>query len=583
MHLKISLFILVFVLLGPLSVAQSGPGISGDAHHYLHIEAAEASGHEIMKRFPYARQQASAAAARLELKELLKTLQEAGYLLADTLLICAGQDSTKAVLDIGRQFRWASLQPGNVDRQWLQQTAWRQKAFSNKPFRYMQAAQLMQQLIRQAENKGYPFAALKLDSIHIDSLQLRASLQLNKGPYIAFDTLELRGEAPLGIPFLSAHLGIRPGDPYRQEYVEAVAGRLRSLPYIRVLAEPSMSFQNEQATIYLELTDKRANVLDGIVGLMPDPQQAGKMMLTGQFDLLLLNPFRTGKRIELHWQRLSQQSQNLEAAYYHPYIGKSPMSLELGFKLLKEEELFVNREFLLQTEIRHGIYNILHLLLEQKDARLLSQALDARYASFRLEQVGLGFERQRLDDALFPRQGHEFTFSFSGGQKKIRSLPPGAELAEEPVPARVMQYRAALRFAYFRPWGARLVWAHSLEGAGMADKSLFMNDMYRLGGLKSLRGFAEKSFFVSQYALSRLELRYMAGGESYFFLFYDQARTQQKGRNLHGTDWPLGIGSGISLGTNAGTFNFVYALGKSENQALNFMYSQLHFGYINRF
>lgn len=553
------------------------------ARHYLHIEAAQGDEPELLRRFSYVPHQQDSDAAQQELKRLISALHEEGYLLADVLSVRTAGDSTKAVLNIGGQFRWARLEAGNVESLWLQQTSWRQKSYRNRPFRYGEVARLMQQLLRQAENSGYPFAALKLDSIQFDSLQLDAGLQLTKGPYIKFDTLVLRGDAPLSIAFLSSHLGIKPGEPYRQDYVDAVAGRLRALPYLKLLKEPSLSFQNEQATLYLELADKSANVLDGIVGLMPHPQHAGQMLLTGQLDLLLLNPFRTGKRIELHWQRLSGQSQNLEAAYYHPYLWRSPLSLGLGFKLLKEEEKFVNREFLLETDFRQGIYNTVRLLLQQKDARLLSQAEGVRYASFRLEQFGLGFSRQRLDDAVFPRAGHELSISFTGGQKKIRSLAAGADLPATPVPDRSMQYRASARFAYFRPLSERIVWAHSLEGAGVADKSLFLNDMFRLGGLGSLRGFPEKSFFVSHYALSRLELRYLAGGESFLFLFYDQALTQQSFVNLHRNDWPLGVGSGLSLGTNAGIFNFVYALGKSENQALSFVYSQVHFGYVNRF
>lgn len=587
MRLKISLFMVV-LFLGQWASGQSSlpapaePSSAGAGRHYLHIEVTE-GGAELPRQFSYAPQQQGRDAARLELKRFLHALHEEGYLLAEVLAVRAGEDSTKAVVNIGGQFGWARLGAGNVEPLWLQQTSWRQKSYRDKPFRYGEVSRLMQQLLRQAENSGYPFAAIKLDSIRFDSLQLDAELQLAKGPYIKFDTLVLRGNAPLSVSFLSSHLGIKAGEPFRQDYVDAVAGRLRALPYIKLLKDPSLTFQNEQATLYLELADKRANVLDGIVGLMPHPQHAGRMLLTGQLDLLLQNPFRTGKRIELHWQRLSEQSQNLETAYYHPYLWRSPLSLALGFRLLKEEERFVNREFLLEADLRQGIYNTVRLLLQQKDARLLSGAEGAHYASFRLEQLGLGFSRQRLDDAVFPRDGHELSFSFTGGQKKIRSLAEGADLLTAAVPEKSMQYRAMARFAYFRPLSERMVWAHVLEGAGVADKSLFLNDMFRLGGLSSLRGFPEKSFFVSHYALSRLELRYLAGGDSYLFLFYDQALTRQSFINLHQNDWPMGIGSGLSLGTNAGIFNFVYGLGKSENQALSFVYSQVHFGYVNRF
>ena len=573
MMLKTSVFCLLLVLISFSVVAQ----------HCLLVKTETEEGQKVLADFTYKSRLPDSAAARQQLQKLTRGLQENGYLLAAVKGLNVTPDTTRALLEVGEQFQLARLSAVGIDKNWLNRTSWRQKSYLDKPFRYQQVARLMKQLVEQAENSGYPFAAVKLDSVKLENTLLVAKLQMEQGPYIIFDTIVVSGSAKVSPEFLAAHLGIRHGQPYSQEKVREVEGLLRSLPYLRVRETPKVSFQNRQGTLYLDLEQKKSNVIDGVVGILPDPGEGGKLMFTGQFDLLLQNPFGTGKRVELHWQRLNPLSQNLEVGYYHPYLFKSVVSLEAGFSLLKEEENFVNRQLKGELQMRQGANNTIRVLAQQKDSRLLAAAQDASFASFRLAQFGFGFNRQRLNDPLVPQRGYQLSIGFTGGRKNIRSLAVQTDSLAQSLPGPGMQYRATGRLQYYQPLGPQLIWAHAVEAGFLADDRLYLNDMYRLGGLSSLRGFREKSFFASDYLLSRMELRYLAGSDTYLFMFYDQSRMVQKQGNLHVTDWPLGCGAGLSLGTSSGTFNFVYGLGRSRTQPISFTHSQVHFGYVNRF
>lgn len=573
MRLKLNLLVLsVFFL-----------SLEGLAQHALNIQASTPEEKKILNTLEYQSALPSAEAAGKELQTVLKALYREGYLLAHIQSLQVASDSSNVLLALNQPFSWAVLEQGNVPPSWLSRTAFREQDFRQRPFRHAEVATVMQELIMQAENRGYPFATARLDSLKLDSTTLHAELNLKKGPLILFDTLVVRGNARISPRFLSAHLGIKAGAPFRQQTLEGAAERLQQLPFAGIQGAPTVSFQNRQATVYVNLAEKRANRLDGIIGLLPNPQEPGRFLFTGQFDLLLQNPFGTGKQIALQWQRFSAASQNLDVLYRHPYLLGTPLSFELGFGLLKETEAFLNREFRAELQLKQGAYNTLRLGVNQKDSRLLEEAAAGDHASFRLEQYGIGFSRQRLNSLLMPRRGYELSVDVSGGRKKVRSLPAGADSVSQQIPVSGPQYRASAVFNYYVPLRGRLVFAHGLEGGLLSDNQLFLNDSYRLGGLASLRGFREKNFFVSDFALSRLELRYLSGNETYLFMFYDQAWMAQRVGNLHVFDWPLGVGAGLSLGTNSGTFNFVYALGQSDNQPLGLASSQVHFGYINRF
>jgi translocation and assembly module TamA len=109
-----------------------------------------------------------------------------------------------------------------------------------------------------------------------------------------------------------------------------------------------------------------------------------------------------------------------------------------------------------------------------------------------------------------------------------------------------------------------------------------LSDLYRIGGLKTLRGFNENNYYASDYAIYTLEYRYFTDESSYVMLFLNQAYFDNQLNNNY-TDWPLGFGTGISFTTKAGVFQFIYALGQAKDQPINLNLSKIHFGLVSRF
>ena len=117
----------------------------------------------------------------------------------------------------------------------------------------------------------------------------------------------------------------------------------------------------------------------------------------------------------------------------------------------------------------------------------------------------------------------------------------------------------------------------------MDGDQLFFNDLFRLGGLNSIRGFNDMFFYASQYIVGTLEYRYLFENESQLLVFFDGSIL---GHDLNGVsyrEYPIGIGTGISISTKAGLLNVIYALGRSQDQSFNIRYSKIHIGYTGRF
>jgi outer membrane protein assembly factor BamA len=115
---------------------------------------------------------------------------------------------------------------------------------------------------------------------------------------------------------------------------------------------------------------------------------------------------------------------------------------------------------------------------------------------------------------------------------------------------------------------------------GLFNSLLFRSELYRLGGLNSIRGFNENEFFAVWYAIASIEQRLYFQESSFLFLFADYARINE---GKDGDFSVLGAGAGLSFLTQAGVFSLVYALGESPTQRFNPTFSKIHFGISSRF
>ena len=123
-----------------------------------------------------------------------------------------------------------------------------------------------------------------------------------------------------------------------------------------------------------------------------------------------------------------------------------------------------------------------------------------------------------------------------------------------------------------------------LRGSGgfTQNQNLFLNDLFRIGGLKTIRGFNENFFYARSYGYLNTEQRLFFGENSFLLVFADIGILENPyfARSI---DRPVSFGSGVNLDTGSGIFRFIYGVGKSNSQPLAFSYSRIHFGYLARF
>ena len=562
--------------------------VEAQEKYVLKIEAV-AEEESVLRKYKYPAEHTDSLSTERAIRQLINALHSDGYLLASTLSRSSVSNELRVKISIGEKFTWLRLTSGNVENSLLRRSGYKQAQFEEKPFRFNQVARMEKSILSFAERNGYPFASLKLDSLRIEANQIGASLNLDLGPLIVFDSLDIKSDFAIKARFLGNYLGIVQGNPYDQKKIDYVSQRLRNLPYLRVSEASTLTFQNSEATVHVKVEKRPVNQIDGIIGFLPNSNRSDGLLVTGQVDVDLLNPFGSGKQIGLHWQRLSEETQNLNLQYAHPNVLGSPLNFDFAFDFLKQDTLFTKRIFDLEISYNLGGNSFLNVFSTSEGTDLIGtpKVTNNQLPSvidFDLTSYGLGFDWNNFDDPFIISRGAGLSIKASTGNKKIsRNVSLPAEVYQG-VDLKTLQYTFELGFQNYFRWKNNFVLVSKLSGGLKANDQLFQNDAFRLGGLKSIRGFNENFFFATKYGLATLEGRLLFDESSYLLLFTDLAHLEGEFKESPTSEWALGLGTGLSFATSSGIFNFIYALGSSQSTgSFNFNQSKIHFGYTTRF
>ncbi|GAA0877709.1 hypothetical protein GCM10009119_06770 [Algoriphagus jejuensis] len=490
-------------------------------------------------------------------------------------------DTLAFTWEAGRLFHWEKIDTGIVPATILDQIGSPEKSYTG-PYRWIE------QVLELAENSGYPFAEMKLDSLEVSDHMLSGRMVYSSGPYITWDSLEVSGESKSKASYLQQLSGLCPGEPFSQQHLAKATKTLRKSPYFMVVGAPELAFQTQQARPIFTIQDRRVNVFDGVIGILPNENETGKVLITGEVDLQLYHLAGKGRDFSLQWQRLNVQSQSLEISAKEAFVFRSPLDLEVGFSLLKQDSTFVNRTFELDFGYQVSDDAYLNFFTKRQAGDLIStedidhaQTLPAAI-DFRWNQYGIGIDWDRLDSPVSTRRGARIQGQFSLGNKKIienTGLPEEVYANLDESSPQYQGWFSGEQHIYIKPaWG---MWVRGVGGL-LENENLFLNEFFRVGGLKSIRGFNEKNFYAKSFGYVNMEQRLFFDQNSFLVVFADLGIIENPYESQK-IDCPFSFGTGINLDTDGGLFSFVFALGKSTTQPISFSYSRIHFGYLARF
>lgn len=537
------------------------------------------------------------------INEIILKLNGQGFLSANVSSETSENDTIYITISVGAPYRWIALRKGDVIQEAITGSGFREKDFEGKTFspdKYEKAANT---ILNYLERNGYPFATLKLDSLSFDSNTIEASWNLELNGYTIFDTIEIIGDANIKKWYLQKYLSVKTGNPYNEQLVKRFDNRLSQLPFLTVSRNSSLYFYGNKAKPIVFLQNRNANNIDGIIGFAPNTQlNDGSLLVTGEANLKLQNLFASGKSVDLNFRSFMGNSQELRFKFVFPYLFKSNVGIDYDLKLLKQDTTFLDVRNTIGLQYRivgedyvRFFYSVqsttsisvdTNFILQNK---ILPDAVDL--VNF---QYGMSLKLVHYDYYINPRKGFGIDFTGSVGVKNIERNPTidALRLASpdgrtyniyDSLALRMVQYSLQGDMDWFVPIYKLLVSRVQLKGGQILAPQLFASELFRIGGIRSLKGFDEQVIFASSYIILNTEIRYLIQRNAHILLFWNGAYYRNEIRTPIISDTPFGFGAGLNFETGNGLFSLFYAIGSEQNNPINFNRAKVHFGYTNYF
>lgn len=538
------------------------------------------------------------------LYKLTSHLHGKGYVSSSVDSIWYDSTAANVKLFVGKKYQWATLQPTAGEIRVMEAINLPAKMFFNQPLNMEQVQLVEQKLLNYYETTGYPFAAIKLDSIIFEDDKVYGQLKIDRGPLYKIDSIRLFGNAKIDNLFLQNFLDIKNGSIYKKDKLQNISNRIRQLPYLQEDKPWDMIMLADGATLNLYLKQKRSSQINGLIGFLPANQQfqgQKKLLITGDFNLNLQNQFGGGESIKVNWQQLQPYSPRLNLAFQQPYLFKSPFGIDFAFDLLKKDSSYVNVNLQIGTNYHFSSTQTGKLLLQNFRTILLDVDTNTVKYSKRLPQqidvstvnIAAEYELNNTNYRFNPRKGNELHLTFSTGTRTVKKNNSITELTDnngfkystlyDSVKLKSYVFRGRLNGAHYFPVGKQATIKTGGDIGWLESPSVFRNELFQIGGYRLLRGFDEESIFASQYVVTTFEYRYLIGQNSYLFAFSDGAWARNKSQFANTSNTFIGGGFGISFETKAGLFNISFAAGKRNDIPMNLRQAKIHFGYVNFF
>lgn len=434
---------------------------------------------------------------------------------------------------------------------------------------FEEIADLLNYVVGFYEEQGNSFTQVALNDIAIDEGLAIAQLKIKTSQKRNIDKVIVRGYESFPKKYIRHDLNLKANTTFNDEKLLNASNAINSLSFVNELKPPEVLFTNDSTYIYLYLKKKRSNKFDGVIGFSSKEDGNG-LDFNGYLDFAFNNLFNGGETIALLWKNNGNNSQRFFIAAEVPYIFNLPITPKADFEIFRQDTIYNNVTFKFSLGYNINIKNKITGVFNTENSNDLLKVSnpDLNVSSYQNLFFGAAYAFRVLNnDILFPEK---FKLDFSGlyGTRKID---------EE----NTSQSKFYLFAHYLLSLNSKNYLFFQNQSAYLNSENYYNNELFRIGGVNTIRGFNEESIFASTYSILNLEYRFKPNNSSYFYTITDFAYINDK--ITEQTTRIYSMGFGYSFITKAGLLNLSYAIGKFGDQSFNLSDSKLHIKLISFF
>ncbi|RBW58141.1 hypothetical protein DS884_09765 [Tenacibaculum sp. E3R01] len=421
---------------------------------------------------------------------------------------------------------------------------------------------------KELDNLGNSFSSIKLDSIHLKGDTLFANVKTTFLKKRFIDKTVIKGYTSFPNTYIKNYLNINNRTTISKEKLSKIDDKLKSINFIKSIKKPELLFSKDSTILFLYLKKESKSNFDGIINFTSEGEKKG-FKLNGHINLLLNNTLNSGETFKISWKSFNKQNESIELFSELPYIFNTPLTPSMSFKLHKQDSTFLNSKF--NSKIAYTINHKSTVAItynSTNSTNTLQLQNSPNINDYSNYFIGISYIYNiKNNKTLFTDKHLLFKVTpLFGNRSSNKQTHKQLKIKSEIEKSFTLNNRNSL---YIKN-----------EIGYLESKKYLINELFRIGGANSVRGFNEQSFFTKKYTFINTEYRYITSKNSQLYILFDYAYLKNiNNKTNHLTS--LGIGYKQLLKNTL--INIEYSIGKSNNNSFNLNNSFLSLKLSNYF
>ena len=527
----------------------------------LEINSNKITENIFLSKIKYKTNHTDSLALFIELNRVQKHLKMNGFFLSKIDSVSKKGEKYIAYLNLDKKIDSVLLKHKSIDNQILQKYN-----FKNNYIRIPinQLEEILNDISTFQELKGNAFSKIKLKKLRIDHKTLYAEIDLTTSKKRKIDKIILKGYDNFPKSFIKNYLNIDSKTTFNKKKLIEISKLSKGLDFVSETKPPETLFKKDSTLIYIYLKKIQESSFDGLVNF--NSQENGKLQFNGYLDLKLKNILNKGEQLNLLWNSFGNEKQEFSISVKTPYIYNSKLSPEFTFSIYKQDSTFLNTH--LNVNLKYQIKNNANLFVsfDSENSENNTKTSSNNISTYENYFLGFGYEYKILKNDFFRNDLFFIKINPSFGKRKIIDNV-SQQIKIETTIAYLLDLKRK-KSIYFRN-----------KTAILNSKNYFNNELFRIGGNKSIRGFNEQSIFVKNYLIQNIEFRYQTSKGSYIYTITDLAliTTTNSKEKLYS------FGLGYLFNSNSSQINISTAVGTNTKNPLDFKNTQFFVNWVNFF
>jgi hypothetical protein len=529
----------------------------------LKIIGSSASENKVVDSLTYNSNHANVKAIIDELNSMTARLSTLGYIENQLLENTKEKDSSYvAKFSLGERIKFIHIYKGRNSE--INDIVLWDKKKDTLLMPYGEIASFLTNTVQKLEQQGYALAKLKLINIQKRNNSLFAELQFESGKQrqlnaivVKFDESHKKNSFPEG--HLKQINRKYHNSTFNQDVVRKIHNDFEQFRFVNQIKNPEILFTYDTTKVYVYLEKRKSNTFDGYIGFANNANS--KLVFNGYLDLALENTLKVGEQLSLYWKSDGNNQKTFKASIDIPYIFKSPIGLKAQINIFKQDSIFQNTK----TSIDLGYfvdYNTrIYLGYQSTASSDIQNTNSSTLSDYENSFVTANLEYSKFDflNSTFPKKT---TLSIGIGLGKRTT----AALVETAGTSKQLNVTInAMHNFYLNPKNCINI---NYQNYFLKSDTYIINELYRFGGIKSIRGFAENSLEANFMTAIITEYRYIISTDFYIHSILDYGYYKDNSSNYEAS--LMGLGMGMGLRTKNGILKLNFSNGSNKGQKILF-------------